>query len=87
MQFLQDGLQELRKVEAQKTVRRGAEGKEGVSQLNQTQMKGTMHIGELWGNQDVMKYLRENKIRMTKVKLLDRFQAIKKEADQAKKED
>lgn len=58
-----------------------------MSQLNQTQMKGTMHIGELWGNQDVMKYLRENKIRMTKVKLLDRFQAIKKEADQAKKED
>ena len=47
-------------------------------------MKGTMHIGELWGNQEVSKYLRENKIRMTKVKLMDKFHSLRKEEDLTK---
>ena len=41
-------------------------------------MKGTMYVGELWANHEVSKFLKENKIHMTKLKLMDKLQALKK---------
>jgi hypothetical protein len=42
-------------------------------------MKGTMFTGELWSNRTQGRFLKENKIYMTKVKLLDKLQLLKKE--------
>jgi hypothetical protein len=46
-------------------------------------MRGTMFVGELWANHDNARFLKENKIHMTKLKLMDKLQAIKKEYDDA----
>ncbi len=45
-------------------------------------MKGTLFIGELWSNRENSKYMRENKIYMNKLKLMDKLQTVKKEYDQ-----
>jgi hypothetical protein len=37
-----------------------------------------MHIGELWSNHEVNRFLKENKIFMTKLKLMDKMQTLKK---------
>jgi hypothetical protein len=50
-------------------------------------MKGTMFIGELWANHEVGRFLKENKIHMTKLKLMDKMQSLKREHDEAEKND
>ena len=42
-------------------------------------MKGTMFMGELWANHEVGRFLKENKIYMTKLKLMDKMQLLKKQ--------
>lgn len=42
-----------------------------------------MFVGELWANHDNARFLKENKIHMTKLKLMDKLQEIKKEYDEA----
>ena len=44
-----------------------------------------MFIGELWPNHEVGKFLRENKIFMTKLKLMDKMLVLKKEYQQIDK--
>lgn len=46
-------------------------------------MRGTMFVGELWANQDNARFLKENKIHMTKLKLMDKLQEMKKEYDES----
>lgn len=50
-------------------------------------MRGTMFVGELWANQDNARFLKENKIHMTKLKLMDKLQEMKKEYDEAHRSD
>jgi hypothetical protein len=42
-----------------------------------------MFVGELWGNQENTRFLKENKIHMTKLKLMDKLQTMKQEYDDA----
>lgn len=50
-------------------------------------MKGTIFLGELWSNRDSNRFLKENKIYMTKVKLIDRMQALKKTFKETEKDE
>ena len=56
-------------------------------QLHSGQMKGTMYVGQLWANHEVGKFFKENKIFMTKLKLMDKLQVMKKQYDEAEKND
>jgi hypothetical protein len=49
-------------------------------------MKGTMFVGELWANHENARFLKENKIYMTKLKLMDKLQEMKKEYEEAHRE-
>ena len=40
-----------------------------------------MYTGELWSNHEVGRYMKENKIFMTKLKLMDKMQNLKKVFD------
>ena len=46
-----------------------------------------MFIGELWSNHEVGKYLRENKIYMNKLKLMDKMQVMKQEISNEERSD
>ncbi len=49
------------------------------TQLDSNRTKGTMFLGELWSNREHTRFLKENRIYMTKVKLIDKFQNIRKD--------
>lgn len=42
-----------------------------------------MFLGELWSNHEQTRFLKENRIYMTKVKLIDKFQNIRKDNEEA----
>ena len=50
-------------------------------------MKGTMFVGELWANHENARFLKENKIYMTKLKLMDKLQEMKKEYEDADRDE
>jgi hypothetical protein len=56
-------------------------------QMDAHRMKGTIFLGELWSNRDSNRFLKENKIYMTKVKLIDRMQALKKTFKETERDD
>lgn len=55
--------------------------------MDSHRMKGTIFLGELWSNRDSNRFLKENKIYMTKVKLIDRMQALKKTFKETEKDE
>ncbi len=87
MHFLSHGLQELLEKVEQESSRRGARGKTSDIQMDAHRMKGTIFLGELWSNRDSNRFLKENKIYMTKVKLIDRMQALKKTFKETEKDE
>ena len=44
-------------------------------------------MGELWANHEVGRFLKENKIYMTKLKLMDKMQLLKKQMDEEQQND
>ena len=85
MHFLQDGIQELRENREEKIVWICLRGTALSIQLSSNQMKGTMYLGQLLPNQEVGRFLKENKIYMTKLKLMDKMQVLKKQYEQEEK--
>jgi len=45
-------------------------------------MKGTIHVGELWSNHETKKFFKENKIHITKTKLMDKLQDLRPVLDE-----
>ena len=87
MHVLPHGLQELLEEVEPEGGGRGAGGKAGDMQMDAHRMKGTIFLGELWSNRDSNRFLKENKIYMTKVKLIDRMQALKKTFKETERDD
>ena len=87
MHLLPHGIQELLEEVEPEGGGRGAGGKAGDMQMDAHRMKGTIFLGELWSNRDSNRFLKENKIYMTKVKLIDRMQALKKTFKETERDD
>lgn len=57
-----------------------------MTQLDANRAKGTMFLGELWSNREHARFLKENRIHMTKVKLIDKFHNIRKDCEEEEKD-
>lgn len=49
-----------------------------VTQISNKNLKGTISIGELWGNKDSMRHLKENKMFFNKDILLEELRHLNK---------
>ncbi len=87
MYILSYGFPQLLETGSKEAIWASAWGINLITKLHSGQMKGTMYVGELWANHEVGKFFKENKIFMTKLKLMDKLQVIKREYDQAEKND